>query len=99
RAVPVVPRSGAGRGGPEGPAIVAADIPVGLPARPGPGGRAAENAVRPLLGGRQSSVFPVPSRAALYAGDFAETCRVALATSDPPRKISKQLFMIAPKIP
>ena len=30
--------------------------------------------------------------------DYREACEIALATSDPPRKISKQLFMIAPKI-
>src|SRR5262245_5963387 len=80
------------------PAIVAVDIPIGLPERTGYGGRAAENAVRPLLGARQSSVFSVPSRAAVQATDYAGACRVALATSDPPRRISKQLFMIAPKI-
>jgi predicted RNase H-like nuclease len=82
----------------EQPTVVAVDIPIGLPERTGSGGRAAENAVRPLLGMRQSSVFSVPSRAAIYAADYAETCRTALTTSDPPRKISKQLFMIAPKI-
>ncbi len=82
----------------EQPAIVAVDMPIGLPERAGAGGRAAENAVRPLLGRRQSSVFSVPSRAAIYAGDYAEACRVALATSEPPRKVSKQLFNIASKI-
>lgn len=80
------------------PAIVAVDIPIGLPECAGHGGRAAENAVRPLLGARQSSVFSVPSRTAIYAADYAEACRAALATSDPPRKVSKQLFNIAPKI-
>ena len=64
----------------------------------GPGGRAAENAVRPLLGARQSSVFSVPSRAALAAADYGEACRIAFASSQPPRKVSKQLFMLAPKI-
>jgi len=83
---------------PERPAIVAIDMPIGLPERSGLGGRAAENAVRPLLGARQSSVFSVPSRAAVYAADYPQACRVALATSDPPRKVSKQLFNIAPKI-
>jgi predicted RNase H-like nuclease len=73
-------------------------MPVGLPERTGPGGRAAENRVRPLLGARQSSVFSVPSRAAIYAGDYAAACAIAQATSDPPRKVSKQLFNIAPKI-
>jgi predicted RNase H-like nuclease len=83
---------------PEQPSIVAVDIPIGLPERSGYGGREAENAVRPLLGARQSSVFSVPSRAALQANDYGEACRLALATSDPPRKVSKQLFMLAPKI-
>jgi predicted RNase H-like nuclease len=83
---------------PEAPAIVAVDMPIGLPERTGPGGRAAENSVRPLLGDRQSSVFSVPSRAAIYATDYREACRIAQATSEPPRKVSKQLFNIAPKI-
>jgi predicted RNase H-like nuclease len=83
---------------PEAPDVVAVDIPIGLPERAGHGGRAAENAVRPLLGARQSSVFSVPSRAALAAADYREACRIALATSQPPRKVSKQLFMLAPKI-
>ncbi len=82
----------------ETPAIVAVDIPIGLPERTGHGGRAAENAVRSLLGARQSAVFSVPSRAAIAAADYREACGIAFATSDPPRKLSKQLFMIAPKI-
>jgi predicted RNase H-like nuclease len=83
---------------PEQPAIIAVDVPIGLPERTGSGGRLAETVVRPLLGERQSSVFSVPSRRAVYAADYAEACRVALATSDPPRMVSKQLFMIAPKM-
>jgi len=82
----------------EAPAVIAIDIPIGLPERTGYGGRAAENAVRPLLGARQSSVFSVPSRAAIAARDYRDACRIALATSEPPRKVSKQLFMLAPKI-
>src|SRR5688572_16332936 len=82
----------------ETPAVIAVDMPVGLPERTGPGGRRAENAVRPLLGARQSSVFSVPSRAAIYAGDYAAACAIAAATSDPPRKVSKQLFNIAHKV-
>src|SRR5215468_1247445 len=54
--------------------------------------------VRPLLGARQSSVFSVPSRGAIAAEDYREACRIALGTSEPPRKVSKQLFMLAPKI-
>jgi predicted RNase H-like nuclease len=94
----VVPRFAEVLNALEAPAIVAVDMPIGLPERAGYGGRQAENAVRPLLGARQSSVFSVPSRAAIYAGDYAQACRLALETSDPPRKVSKQLFNIAPKI-
>jgi predicted RNase H-like nuclease len=83
---------------PEAPAAIAVDMPIGLPPRTGLGGRTAESTVRPLLGARQSSVFSVPSRAAIYASDYAEACRIAAATSDPPRKVSRQLFNIAPKI-
>jgi predicted RNase H-like nuclease len=83
---------------PEEPCLVAVDIPIGLPAHIGPQGRGPERAVRRLLGDRQSSVFAVPSRGAVYAQDYREACRVAMATSDPPKKVSKQLFMIAPKI-
>jgi predicted RNase H-like nuclease len=82
----------------QAPAIVTVDIPIGLTERVGHGGRAAENAVRRLLGARQSSVFSVPARAAIASADYIAACRAALATSDPPRKVSKQLFNIAPKI-
>ena len=80
------------------PAIIGVDMPIGLPDRTGPGGRAAENAVRPLLGERQSSVFSVPSRSAIYTDDYGEARRKALQTSEPPRSVAKQLFNIAPKI-
>ena len=83
---------------PEAPAVIAVDIPIGLPERTGRGGRAAENAIRPLLGARQSSVFSVPARAAIAAVEYRQACAIALATSQPPRKISRQLFNIAPKI-
>jgi predicted RNase H-like nuclease len=72
---------------PQMPDIVAVDIPIGLPERAGHGDRAAENAVRPLLGQRQSSVFSVPSRTGIYASDYGAACNAAL-----------QLFNIAPKI-
>ncbi|SON57512.1 hypothetical protein HDIA_3971 [Hartmannibacter diazotrophicus] len=84
--------------GSEVPGIVAVDMPIGLPDRAGIGGRGAEVAVRPLLGERQSSVFSVPSRSAVACEDYREACRVALATSDPPRKVSKQAFHLFPKI-
>jgi predicted RNase H-like nuclease len=94
----IVPRFAEILAAAEKTSVIAIDIPIGLPQRAGRGGRAAENLVRPFLGGRQSSVFSVPSRAALATSDYREACALALATSDPPRKISKQLFMITSKI-
>ena len=83
---------------PEAPAVIAVDMPIGLPRRIGPNGRGPERAVRPLLGARQSSVFPVPSREAVYALTYLDACRLALSTSDPPRSVQKQLFLIGPRI-
>ena len=96
--VRILPRFAGVLAAPEAPAIVAVDMPIGLPDRIGPDGRGPERAIRPLLGARQSSVFPVPPRAAVYAADFGAACAAALAASEPPRKVSKQLYMIAPKI-
>jgi predicted RNase H-like nuclease len=94
----VLPRFADVLAAPERPGIVAVDMPIGLPERIGSRGRGPERAVRPLLGERQSSVFAVPSRRAVYAQDYGDACRLAAQTSDPPKKVSKQLFMIAPKI-
>jgi predicted RNase H-like nuclease len=96
--VRVVPRFADVANAPEAPDIIAVDVPIGLPERILPCGRGPEAAVRPLLGARQSSVFSVPSRAAIHAETFGEACRIGIETSEPPRKISKQLFMIAPKV-
>lgn len=79
-------------------AVLAIDMPIGLPDRVGPGGRGPEAALRPFLGQRQSSVFSVPSRAAVGSIDYRDACAAALATSDPPRKVSKQCFHLFPKI-
>lgn len=85
-------------GAPENPAIVAVDMPIGLPERTEAGGRGPENAARRHLGPRQSSVFSIPSRRAVYARDYGEACALALQTSTPPRKVSKQGFMLFEKI-
>ncbi|RWF13750.1 MAG: DUF429 domain-containing protein, partial [Mesorhizobium sp.] len=91
-------------------AIVAVDMPIGLPDFSRRGGRGPEALVRPLLGARQSSVFAIPSRDALYAdtGDFTtveawyaahrRASAVGIATSDPPRGVSIQAFGIFAKI-
>ena len=81
-----------------GDTMIAVDMPIGLPDRIARGGRGPERLVRPLLGQRQSSVFSIPARAAVYATDYSEACRLALETSDPPRKVSKQAFFLFEKI-
>src|SRR5262249_9015776 len=80
---------------PGAPAVIAVDIPIGLPEQAGHGGRSADNMVRPFLGARRSSVFSVPSRRAVFAevGPFGDqqsrsaahqrACAVARETSDP----------------
>lgn len=78
--------------------VIATDMPIGLPDRIGPGGRGPEKAARAHLGLRQSSVFTVPSRSAVYEEDYREACNTALKTSDPPKKVSKQCFYLFPKI-
>lgn len=78
--------------------VIAVDMPIGLPDRIGSDGRGPEKSVRPNLGQRQSSVFSVPSRAAVYTKGYRDACAIALATSEPPKKISKQAFYLFPKI-
>lgn len=91
-------------------AVIAVDMPIGLPAFTRHGGREPEKLVRRFLGQRQSSVFSIPSRAAVYAADepfttldrWYEAHRiagdVARETSDPPRGVSIQAFGIFSKI-
>ncbi len=85
-------------------------MPIGLPERIIGPGRGPEQAIRPLLGERQSSVFSIPARAAVEAVDpwpsgmaalrtgHAEASRIARAFSDPPRGVSFQGFNLFPKI-
>ena len=80
------------------PALIAVDMPIGLPDRIEGSGRGPEQQVRPWLGQRQSSVFSIPSRAAVESDNYGEACRQALATSQPPRKVSKQGFHLFPRI-
>lgn len=76
-------------------AVIAVDMPIGFPQG---SGRAAEREVRARLGDRQSSVFSVPSRAAVMCVDYREACAANLASSYPPKKVSKQIFHIFPKM-
>ena len=79
-------------------AVIAVDMPVGLPDRITGPGRGPEQAIRPFLGARQSSVFSIPARAAVEAESYGEACALAIQFSDPPKKVSKQAFYLFGKI-
>jgi predicted RNase H-like nuclease len=91
-------------------AIIAVDMPIGLPERIGRAGRGPEALMRRYLGDRQSSLFTMPSRAAIYAepGPYASiedwycahrrASEVARATSVPSKAISIQAFALFAKI-
>jgi predicted RNase H-like nuclease len=93
---------------PRAPAIIAVDIPIGLPDRSEDKGRGPERVVRSLLEKRRSSVFRVPSRAAVDAGvdpsvsdqkeRYLKACAVARATSVDGKAFGKQSFCLFPKI-
>jgi predicted RNase H-like nuclease len=78
--------------------MVAVDMPIGVPEVAVAGGRACDAALRRLLGGRQSSVFAVPARAALAEDDYGLACDAAFVHSQPPRRVSRQCFHLFPKI-
>lgn len=59
-------------------AVIAVDIPIGVPEK---GSRVADRAARAFLGRRASSVFATPTRAALEARDYAAARAVAPSTS------------------
>lgn len=79
-------------------ATIAVDMPIGLPDRITGPGRGPEQAIRPYLGARQSSVFSIPARPAVEAETYREACDMALRCSDPPKKVSKQAFYLFGKI-
>lgn len=86
---------------PRAPAVIAVDMPIGLPDHSLRGGRAAEREVRDKLGQRRSSVFSMPSRRAVYAYEqgYENVCAIARQTSDPdPWAPSKQAFQIFKRI-
>jgi predicted RNase H-like nuclease len=83
---------------PDSPAIIAIDIPIGFPDRILGPGRGCDAAARKGLGKRASSVFSVPARTVLANPDYASACAAAAISSDPPRRISRQIFYLFPKI-
>lgn len=79
-------------------AVIAIDMPIGLPERAAPGGRLACVEARARLGARQSSVFSVPCRAAVMCEDYRRACDINLENSDPPRMVAKQCFNLFAKM-
>jgi predicted RNase H-like nuclease len=73
--------------------VIAVDIPIGIPEG---GRRPADAAARAFVGGRASSVFPTPVRAALEAGTFAEAVEVARERTG--KGISQQSFALRKRI-
>jgi|SRR5208337_211097 len=78
--------------------VIAIDMPIGLAEHTERGGREPDWAAREFLGRQRASVFPVPSRRAVYERDYAAVCAMARETSEPRRAVSKQLFGILPRI-
>jgi predicted RNase H-like nuclease len=78
---------------PEQPVIIAVDMPIGLLARPSPGGRVCDRDARKLLRRpRASSVFSPPTRAGLAALSYADVAELNGAG------MSKEAFHLLPKI-
>lgn len=95
--------------GEDAPEIVAVDIPIGFPEHSF-GGRTPDNAARKLLANGGSSVFPMPSRRAVFAerGPFPNmrlrlaahqrACAIAEETSTPKTRITIFAFAIFQKM-
>ena len=76
------------------PAILALDIPIGLPLT---GPRACDIEARRLLGrGRASSVFPAPIRPVLAASSHSEASEARYTAEG--KRLSIQVWAIVPKI-
>jgi predicted RNase H-like nuclease len=75
--------------------ICAVDMPIGFPERDA---RTADSAARQVLGKRKSSIFPVPTRAAVYTGNFADALAINRQRTDPPKGFPKQIFGLFTKM-
>ncbi|WP_338749702.1 DUF429 domain-containing protein [Janibacter alittae] len=73
--------------------VVAIDIPIGLPVN---GSRQADSLARRLVGGRASSVFSTPVRAALGAPSHAEATAISVQSTG--KGISQQAYALRKKI-
>lgn len=77
------------------PAVVAIDIPIGLPDS---GGREADALVRKALPGRTSSVFSTLTRTAYQADTYAEGREANLEATAGASSASAQAWALGPKI-
>jgi predicted RNase H-like nuclease len=95
--------------GPERPSIIAVDMPIGLPTLTPRRGRRADREARIPPTMRRSSIFRIPSRAAIYAGidrraipddkeRFKRAREIARKTSIDCKAFAKQGFFLLPKI-
>jgi predicted RNase H-like nuclease len=74
-------------------ALIAIDVPIGLPDR---GKRACDVAARQLLGSRGCTVFSAPIRPMLRAKTYTEACLIGRETDG--RALSRQCWGIVPKV-
>jgi predicted RNase H-like nuclease len=95
--------------GPERPSVIAVDMPIGLPKVTPTRGRKADREARRPPTMRRSSVFRIPSRAAIQAGvdktaisddraRFRRARDIARNTSVDGKAFAKQGFYLFPKI-
>ena len=76
-------------------AVVAIDIPIGLPDA---SGRLADAEARRVLVGKSSSIFSTPVRAALEADTYAEGRAANLAATDGRTSVSAQAYALREKV-
>jgi predicted RNase H-like nuclease/8-oxo-dGTP pyrophosphatase MutT (NUDIX family) len=76
-------------------AVVAIDIPIGLPDA---GGRSADVEARAVLTGKASSVFSTPTRAALEAPTYEQARAANLAATDGRTSVSAQAYALREKV-
>jgi len=80
-------------------AIIAIDMPMGLPSRTPAGGRPCERAARAYLGRvRGTSVFSTCSRRVIYSSNYETACALIREELPGRRGLSRQAWNIAPKM-
>lgn len=77
---------------------IATTCPFHLPAHIEGAGRACEQAIRPLLGARQSTVITMPAQPVLAATDRDEADALAEKHTNPARKVAQKAYQRFPLI-